>query len=133
RLPFYVLLIVPLSFIGLFITFSWGGFYFDQGGYAAFILLAGIVVNAVIFILNEARNYKSSDWNGNLIKACSRKFAPIILTIISTCLGLIPFLVEGQQEVFWFSFSVGVIGGLLFSIFLVFVIFPALLIKRRID
>jgi len=91
--------------------------------------LAGIVVNATIFILNESRNYLSSHWNRNLIKACARKFLPILLTIVSTCLGLVPFLIDGQQEVFWFSFAVGVIGGLLFSIFLVFVIFPVLLMK----
>lgn len=130
RLPLNILMIIPLSFIGIFITFSWGGFYFDQGGYAAFILLAGIVVNAAIFILNETRNYRSNDWNRNLVKACSRKFLPILLTIVSTCLGLVPFLMDGQQEVFWFSFAVGVIGGLLFSVFLVFVIFPVLLMKR---
>ncbi len=130
KLPFYIILIIPLSFIGVFITFSWGGYYFDQGGYAAFILLAGIVVNATIFILNESRNYTSIHKNHNLIKACTRKFLPIMLTIVSTCLGLVPFLVDGQKEVFWFSFSVGVIGGLLFSILLVFVVFPVLLVKK---
>ncbi|WP_420317906.1 efflux RND transporter permease subunit [Ekhidna sp.] len=129
KLPFYIILVIPLSFIGIFMTFSWGGFYFDQGGYAAFVLLAGIVVNATIFILNESRNYHSKNVNRNLIKACSRKFVPIMLTIISTCLGLVPFLIDGQQEVFWFSFAIGVIGGLLFSIALVFVIFPTLLTK----
>lgn len=131
RLPFNMVLIIPLSFIGIFITFSWGGFYFDQGGYAAFILLAGIVVNATIFIVNEARISRIKDWNRSVMKACSKKFIPIFLTIISTCLGLIPFLMEGQQEVFWFSFATGVIGGLIFSIFVVFIIFPVLLMNRN--
>jgi len=130
RFPLYILFIIPLSFIGVFITFSYGGFYFDQGGYAAFILLAGIVVNATIFVLNESRIYPGSDENRNIIKACTRKFLPILLTIASTCLGLVPFLLDGQQEVFWFSFAVGVIGGLVFSIFLVFVVFPVLLVKH---
>lgn len=131
KLPLSVIFLIPLSFIGVFITFSWGGFYFDQGGYAAFILLAGIVVNATIFILNQVKNFTSKDWNRNVIKACYRKFLPIILTIISTCLGLVPFLIDGQKEIFWFSFAVGVIGGLLFSVFLVFIIFPVLLFIRE--
>ncbi len=130
RLPLSIILIIPLSFIGIFITFSWGEFYFDQGGYASFILLAGIVVNATIFIMVEAINYRSLNWNKSIIKACSVKFIPILLTIVSTCLGLIPFLIDGQKEVFWFSFAVGVIGGLLFSILLVFVMFPVLLFRR---
>ena len=131
RMPFHILLIIPLAFIGIFVTFSWGGFPFDQGGYAAFILLAGIVVNAAIFISNEASHYHSRNSSRNLVKACSRKFLPIMLTIISTCLGLTPFLMDGEKEVFWFSFAVGVIGGLFFSVFLVFVIFPALLIRSK--
>lgn len=131
RLPLNMIIIIPLSFIGIFITFSWGGFYFDQGGYAAFILLAGIVVNATIFIVSEARSLNPKNWNTNVMKACTRKFTPIFLTIISTCLGLMPFLIEGQKEVFWFSFAIGVIGGLLFSVFVVFVIFPVLLLKQK--
>lgn len=130
RLPVLIILMIPLSFIGIFITFSWGGFYFDQGGYAAFILLAGIVVNATIFILSEARSLPPQNWNANVIKACNRKFIPILLTVLSTCLGLVPFLIDGQQEVFWFSFAVGVIGGLLFSMLLVSVAFPIFLMKK---
>jgi multidrug efflux pump subunit AcrB len=108
-----------------------GGFHFDQGGYASFILTAGLAVNATIFILDEAKQLGSNRWNKNLIKACVLKFMPIMLTMISTCLGLVPFLIDGQNEVFWFSFAVGVIGGLLFSIFLVFIILPAFIIFRK--
>ena len=129
RLPLNIILIIPLSFIGIFLTFIWGEFYFDQGGYAAFILLAGITVNAAIFIVNEARLMKGNNWNRALINACGRKFTPVLLTILSTCFGLIPFLLEGQTKVFWFSFSIGVIGGLIFSIFLVFMVFPVMLVK----
>lgn len=106
-------------------------FTLNQGGYTAFILLAGIVMNATVFIVNEAKNYHSMDWNKNIIKACALKLFPILLTIVSTCLGLVPFLLDGQQEVFWFSFAIGVIGGLLFSILLVFVVFPVLLMNRN--
>ncbi|GAB4235912.1 MAG: efflux RND transporter permease subunit [Ekhidna sp.] len=132
KLPFLVIMVIPFSFIGLFMIFTWGGFYFDQGGYAAFILLAGIVVNASIFIVAEAMNYTSNNWSRNIIKACSRKFTAIMLTIVSTCLGLVPFLLEGQQEVFWFSFSVGVIGGLIFSVLLVFGVLPVMLMKKTL-
>lgn len=130
KLPLKMILIIPFSFIGVFATFSWGEFYFDQGGYAAFIMLSGITVNATIFIVNEARLIGSKNWNYSVLKSCSRKFIPILLTIISTCLGLIPFLIEGQKEVFWFSFAAGVIGGLIFSLFVVFVVFPVLLMKK---
>jgi multidrug efflux pump subunit AcrB len=50
------------------------------------------------------------------VKAYQHKIIPILLTIISTILGLIPFLVAGKNEVFWFSLAAGTIGGLLFSL-----------------
>jgi multidrug efflux pump subunit AcrB len=46
RTPFLIISTIPVSYIGIFFTFGWFGFYFDQGGYAAFVLLGGIVVNA---------------------------------------------------------------------------------------
>ena len=60
-------------------------------------------------------------------KAFNHKITPISLTILSTVLGLIPFLMEGPKEVFWFSFAVGAMGGMLFSFVAIFVYLPAFL------
>jgi multidrug efflux pump subunit AcrB len=51
--PFYIIFLIPISFIGLFLIFSLFNFYFDQGGYAAFVMLGGLAVNAGIFILKQ--------------------------------------------------------------------------------
>jgi len=130
RLLLIIVFIIPISFIGLFLSFSLFDFYFDQGGYAAFILLGGLVVNAGIFIVNELNNISVRDYNRAIIKAITLKAQPIILTIISTCLSLIPFLLKGDSEVFWFSLSVGTIGGLIFSTFAVFIFLPVCLWKK---
>ena len=118
RLPFAVILMIPVSFIGVFLIFGLTDFTFDQGGFAAFVMLAGIVVNAGIYLLNAWQN------NGhNYVKAFNHKIGAISLTVISTVLGLIPFLFDGPKEVFWFSFAVGTITGLVFSMLaLVFVL-----------
>ena len=55
---------------------------------------------------------------------------PIILTVLSTCLGLVPFLIGGQHEVFWFALAIGTIGGLTMSILLMLVVLPALLMSK---
>lgn len=128
--PFYIIASVPISFIGLFLIFSIFDFYFDQGGYAAFVLLGGLVVNAAIFVINDLNNYHIGRYNRNVIKAILGKAQPILLTILSTCFGLIPFLIEGQKEVFWFSLAIGTIGGLLFSLIAVFVCLPVFLYRK---
>lgn len=50
------------------------------------------------------------------LEAFKQKIFPILLTIISTILGFIPFVKDGQNEVFWFALGAGPIGGLLFSL-----------------
>ncbi len=134
KLPFYIILMIPLSFVGLFLIFIWGDFYFDQGGYAAFVMLAGLVVNAAIFIVHDfqqaIRQVAHVDYNRLLIKVVSNRARTILLTTVSAICGLLPFIWEGQKEVFWFSLAVGVMGGLVFSMYAVFVVLVVLLWKR---
>lgn len=127
--PVYIIFLIPISFIGLFLIFSLFDFYFDQGGYAAFVMLGGLAVNAGIFILNDFNNRKSGVYNRNILKSVAGKAIPILLTILSTCFGLVPFLIEGQNEIFWFSLAIGTIGGLVFSMVGVFWILPVLMWK----
>ncbi|MGM9736144.1 MAG: efflux RND transporter permease subunit [Candidatus Cryptobacteroides sp.] len=135
RLPLAVIFMVPISFVGLFLTFGLSDLSFDQGGFAAFVMLCGIVVNAGIYIVLTykdivCQNAKLAGTRGYL-KAFGRKMNPIMLTIISTVLGLIPFLTEGPQEVFWFDFAIGTIGGMIFSIIAVIMVLPVFVSRRK--
>lgn len=47
----------------------------------------------------------------------------------STVLGLIPFLTDGPEEVFWFDFAVGTIGGMLFSVIALILVLPVFLLS----
>jgi multidrug efflux pump subunit AcrB len=133
--PLYIISMIPLSFIGLFLIFSLGDFYFDQGGYAAFVMLGGLVANAAIYIVNDFNNLKKNKptalHNRLLIKAIINRARTIILTVIATCCGLAPFLMEGSQEVFWFALAAGTIGGLLFSMLPAFLVMPVLLWRKK--
>lgn len=136
RYPLAVIFMVPVSFIGLFLAFGLSDFSFDQGGFAAFVMLSGIVVNAGIYLVTTyqmllAGSKKPSENRISLyVKAYSRKINPITLTIVSTILGLLPFLTDGPEEVFWFDFAVGTISGMLFSIIAVIFILPVFCVKR---
>ena len=129
--PVYIIAIIPISFIGLFLIFSLFDFYFDQGGYAAFVMLGGLAVNAGIFIVNDLNNRLKGNYNKNVLKSVAGKAIPILLTILSTCFGLIPFIMEGQNEIFWFSLAIGTIGGLVFSMVGVFWALPVFLWKKE--
>ncbi len=129
RQPLAVILLVPLSFIGVFITYSTFDLSFDQGTYAAFLLLGGLVVNSAIYIINEqnilAKRYPNASAKSIYIRAVNAKIVPVLLTILSTVLGLVPFVIFGKEP-FWFSLATGTIGGLLFSIPALLLFLPAL-------
>jgi multidrug efflux pump subunit AcrB len=128
--PLVIIFMIPLGFIGLFVTFAWFDIIFDQGGFAAMIMLCGIVVNAGIYIINEYNIIRRQSGVAGIkvfIKAFNRKIVPTILTIISTVLGLIPFLFDGNDTVFWFAFATGVMGGMILSIIALIVFLPVFL------
>ena len=133
--PFVVLLMIPLSFIGVFLTFYLFDIAFGQGGYASFLLLSGLTVNSALYIINDLNNVRRNSPGmkplSQYIHAFRQKIVPIGLTIFSTVLGLIPFLYGGQKEVFWFSLAIGTIGGLLFSLFALSVFLPLFLKGMR--
>jgi len=126
----FILYTIPIAFIGLFLTFALGGFYFDQGGYAAFFLSGGLVVNAGIYIINDYNNLTHLPAQTRLFQAITHKTIPILLTVFANVLGLLPFLSEGDSEVFWFSLAVGTIGGLIMSLLAIFILLPILMLKK---
>nr|WP_314561347.1 efflux RND transporter permease subunit [uncultured Capnocytophaga sp.] len=133
--PFIIILIIPISFIGVFLTF-WGfDLNFDQGGFASFVLLAGITVNANIYILNQYNAVRKAQpllpADKAYLKAWNAKIIPIMLTVLSTILGFIPFVIGDTKEAFWYPLAAGTMGGLLFSLIGVFILLPLLVIKRE--
>ncbi len=125
--PLVVVFVIPLSFIGLFLAFYLFKLNFDQGGFAAFVLLSALTVNANIYVLDEYNNIRQKRNLRPLkayIKAWNAKIRPIFLTVISTILGFIPFLIGAYREAFWFPLAVGTIGGLIVSVITAFLFLP---------
>ncbi len=133
--PLTVISLIPFSFIGVFLTFQVFNITPDEGVFAAMILLCGIVVNATLYILNEYNSIRKRKpalpERVAYIKAFNGKIIPIFLTKISTIIGLIPFLLTGKDERFWFALAAGTIGGLVFSMIGLFVYQPIMLKKGR--
>lgn len=130
-LPLAIIGLIPVSFIGCFLIFAITGSPFDQGGFAALIMLAGLVVNAGIYIVQEWR--LQTEGRRSFVRAFNHKIVPTLLTVLSTALGLIPFLLDGPDEVFWYAFALGTIGGLTFSLLALIFFLPAWMPGRKHD
>nr|WP_044159484.1 efflux RND transporter permease subunit [Bacteroides reticulotermitis] len=133
--PLAIIFVIPISYIGVFLTFYWFRLNFDQGGFASFILLCGVTVNASIYILNEYNAIRKRQPRlasvKAYVKAWNTKIIPIFLTVTSTILGFIPFMIGAEKEGFWFPLAAGTIGGLIMSVIGVFIFLPILTLRKK--
>ncbi len=65
------------------------------------------------------------------LKAWNAKITPIFLTVVSTILGFIPFMLGPDKEAFWFPLAAGTIGGLVMSILGIFLYLPLFTLKKQ--
>lgn len=134
--PFAIIMVIPVSFIGMFLAFHSLRVPFNDGGMAALVLLCGQTVNASIYLTYEynviRKRHAALSCQRAFVKSWNRKITPICLTIISTILGFLPFVIGNNAEnEFWHSLSIGTIAGLATSLLGVFVFLPAFLVSRK--
>jgi multidrug efflux pump subunit AcrB len=98
------------------------------------ILLCGIVVNATLYILDDFNSIRRQKPDlpevRAYMKAFNGKIIPIVLTVLATIVGLVPFLLTGKDERFWFALAAGTISGLVFS-FVGLVVFQPMMLRKE--
>jgi cobalt-zinc-cadmium resistance protein CzcA len=120
---------VPLALIGgvfgLFLT----GEYLSVPASVGFIALFGIAVqNGLVLVtyINQLRN-DGMETGEAIIQACSQRMKPVLMTALTTILGLVPLLLSrGMGSEVQRPLAVVVVFGLLSSTFLTLVLIPAL-------
>jgi len=127
--PLSIMFSVPLAlsggFIGLFIT----GLPLNVIGIIGLIILVGVVVNNAIVLIDYINNRRrrGEDRNVAIMKAGPIRIRPIMMTALTTILGLVPMsLGIGEGAEFTQSMGVVVIGGLSLSTVLTLVIVPVM-------
>lgn len=127
--PLSIMFSVPLAlsggFIGLYIT----GLPLNVIGIIGFIILVGVVVNNAIVLVDyiNLRRKKGEDRTSAIMKAGPIRIRPIMMTALTTILGLIPMsLGIGEGAELTQSMGVVVIGGLSLSTVLTLVIVPVM-------
>lgn len=119
-----VLSVAPLGLIGVVAALLVSG---RPLGFVAILgilaLLGMITKNAVILIGQiEAEREQGKDVREAAIDASSARFRPIMLTAVSTVLGMIPI----APTVFWGPMAFAIMGGLLIGTLLMLVFLPTL-------
>lgn len=137
RQPFCVLLSVPMSLIGVFLVFFYTGASFTREAYVGVIMMAGIVVNNAILLvdhMNQLRRRDGLPLHDAVLRGALERVRPILMTSATTVFGLLPLvLLSGANERIWNALTYALIGGLTSSTLLVLTVTPAiyLILERR--
>jgi len=130
RDPLVVLFSVPLAIVGVTLMLFLTDTTFNVQSYIGCIMLAGIVVNNAILLvdqINLIRSRTTVSVNKAIVMAGRRRLRPILMTACTTILGMLPMslgLFEGGET--QASLARAVIGGLTSSTLITLVFVPVL-------
>jgi len=128
RDPLVVLFSIPLGVIGVVFTMILTGTIFSMQAFIGCIMLAGIVVNNAILLVdytNQLRRRAKLPLSEAIRTAGSRRLRPILMTTLTTVLGLLPLsLGWGEGGETQAPLARVVIGGLLSSTLITLVLIP---------
>lgn len=131
RQPICILLTVPMALIGVFAIFWLTGASFTREAYIGVIMMAGIVVNNAILLVdhvNQLRRHHALPLEQALVRGASERLRPILMTTCTTIAGLLPLVLfsEAADANIWNALGFALIGGLATSTVLVLTVTPAL-------
>ncbi len=127
--PLSIMFSVPLALSGGFIGLYATGLPLNVVGIIGFIILVGIVVNNAIVLVDYINNRRKrgEDRTAAILKAGPIRIRPILMTALTTILGLVPMAIgSGEGGELTQSMGVVVIGGLALSTALTLIIVPVM-------
>jgi HAE1 family hydrophobic/amphiphilic exporter-1 len=125
--PFVILLTIPLAVIGAVWALWLTGTTVNVVAYIGLIMLAGIVVNQSIVLIdavNQARE-RGLDKVDAIVAAGRARLRPILITKLTTILGLVPMAIGvGEGAELRAPMAITVIGGVTLTTFLTLLVIP---------
>jgi HAE1 family hydrophobic/amphiphilic exporter-1 len=134
--PFVIIFTIPLALIGAVFSLWITGSTLSVVVFIGLILLAGIVVNnaiVLIDLINKLRT-RGMEKRKAILEAGHTRLRPIMMTTLTTALGLLPLALGiGEGAELRAPMAITVIGGLLVSTMLTLVVIPVVynLIDRK--
>jgi HAE1 family hydrophobic/amphiphilic exporter-1 len=135
--PFVILLTIPLALVGAVWAMFLTGTTVNVVAYIGVIMLAGIVVNQSIVLIDAVNQFRARglEKHAAIIEAGRVRLRPILITKLTTVLGLMPMALGlGEGAEIRQPMAITVIGGVAISGFFTLLVIPvvySLLDRKR--
>lgn len=128
--PLIIMISIPFSFTGGFLAIALFRMPMSIPVLMGMLMLVGIIVNNAILIVDTINQFMKSegmDIIPAIMSACQVRLRPILLTTLTTILGLVPMAIGiGEGTKMLQPLAVFVSGGLIFGTVLTMIIVPVL-------
>lgn len=127
--PFIIMLTVPLAIAGALVFMFFGDITMNIFSQIGIIMLIGLVAKNGILIVEFANQRQEAGLSmAEAIRSAStQRLRPILMTSISTILGLVPLVyASGEGAQGRIAMGIAVVGGMIVSTFLTLFIVPAM-------
>lgn len=129
KYPLLIILAVPFAWIGSLLMMWVSGTGLNALSFMGVLILTGIAVNDSILKVDFMRRYLEE--TGNLKRAVElagkHRFRPVIMTSVTTILGLVPMLIPfGEGYAFRQSLALALMGGMITSTILTLFLIPVI-------
>ena len=135
--PFVIMFSVPFAIVGVLIGLAVNNMALDVMAMIGILILVGIVVKNGIVLIDYAIlcRERGMDVNTAVVTASKQRLRPILMTTLTTVLGMIPMaLGSGEGAEMWNGLGITVSWGLSVSTLITLVLIPtlyAIFISRR--
>jgi len=122
--PLAILMALPLSMIGVLYGFMFLRLAIGVGTMIGIVALSGIVINDAIVLIdriNQNRRQHGMGLKDAIIEAGPARLQPIVITSITTILGILPI---SLTDPFWLTLGMAIVFGMMFSTVLTLIIIP---------
>ncbi len=129
--PFIILVLVPISILGAIWGHGIHGKPLSILSFFGIIALSGVVVNDAVVFLDKFNALIVEGWKVKMavIEAGKSRLRPIILTTLTTSLGLYPIVLEKSfQAQFLIPMAISLVYGVAFGTMFILLFFPALIV-----
>ena len=131
--PFYVLLGLPMAFAGAIYLHLVLGYDLTLSSVFGLIAVTGVVINDSLVLLDRYNRFRRDDPGMSVtdavIAATRLRALPIVLTTVTTVVGLMPLLYDKSEILrFLIPLVVSLAGGLVFASFGILFLLPAILV-----
>lgn len=129
--PAVILVAVPFAVIGAFIGHWINAMPFSIYSYFGTIAATGVVINDNLVLIDSYNAYRERgiDVSKSIVKAGKSRFRPILITSVTTFIGLVPLMLDRSSQAEWLKpIVVSLAFGLLVAFFVTLFLVPTLLI-----